>query len=67
MENYTLNLFLYNISNQLSCDLDDLLSLTIQQCAESLAGGQGKVRGFPKKQLRLTMKNIQQYMSGNIL
>ena len=66
MENYTLNLFLY-ISNQLLCDLDDLLSLTIQQCPESLAGGKGKVRGFPKKQLRLTMKNIQQYMSGNIL
>jgi hypothetical protein len=31
-----------------------------------LAGGQGKVRGFPKKQLRFTMKIIQQYMSGNI-
>jgi hypothetical protein len=67
MENYTLNFYLYNISNQLLCDLDDLLSLTTQQCPESLAGGQGKVRGFLKKQLRLKMKNIQQYMSGNIL
>jgi len=66
MENYTLNLSLY-ISKQLLCDLDDLLSLTIQQYPESLAGGKGKVRGFPKEQLRLTIKNIQQYMSGNIL
>jgi hypothetical protein len=66
MGNIAFNLFLCNISNQL-CDLDDLLSLTIQQCPESLAQGEGKVRGFPKKRLRLTMKNIKQYMSGIIL
>jgi len=48
MENYTFNLFLYNISNQLLCDLDDLLSLTVQHCPESLAWGQGKVRGFSR-------------------
>jgi len=54
MVNYTFNLFLH-ISEQLLCDLD-LLSLTIQQYPESLAGGKDKVTGFPKE-LRLTIKH----------